>query len=131
MKCVTPAVSRITPVKVGVVRETGPGERRVALVPETAGKLAATGFEIVVEPGAGAAASFPDEAYTAAGATLGSPWDADAVVAVGKPDASLLREGQILIGFLDPLADREGVERLRGRGVVAFAMEAVPRVTRA
>jgi NAD(P) transhydrogenase subunit alpha len=118
-------------MRVGVVRETAPGERRVALVPETAGKLAATGFDVVVEPGAGAAASFPDEAYTAAGATLGSPWDADAVVAVRKPDASLLREGQLLVGFLDPLADREGVEHLAERGVVAFAMESVPRITRA
>jgi NAD(P) transhydrogenase subunit alpha len=118
-------------MRVGVVRETAPGERRVALVPETVGKLAASGFDVVVEPGAGAPASFPDEAYTAAGATLGSPWDADAVVAVRKPDAALLREGQLLVGFLDPLADREGVDRLSERGVVAFAMESVPRLTRA
>jgi NAD(P) transhydrogenase subunit alpha len=121
-------------MRVGVVRETAQGERRVAIVPETAGKLAAAGFEIVVEPGAGAAASFPDEAYVAAGATLGSPWDADVVVKVRKPDESevaRLREGQLLIGFLDPLADREGVERLAARGVVAFAMESIPRTTRA
>jgi NAD(P) transhydrogenase subunit alpha len=118
-------------MRVGVVRETAPGERRVALVPETVGKLAASGFDVVVEPGAGAPASFPDEAYTAAGATLGSPWDADAVVAVRKPDAALLREGQLLVGFLDPLADRQGVDRLSERGVVAFAMESVPRLTRA
>jgi NAD(P) transhydrogenase subunit alpha len=118
-------------MRVGVARETAPGERRVALVPETAGKLAAAGFEIVVEPGAGAAASFPDETYTDAGVTLGSPWEADAVVAVRRPDESLLRSGQILIGFLDPLADRDGVARLADRGVIAFAMESIPRTTRA
>ena len=121
-------------MKLGVTRETAPGERRVALVPETAGKLAAAGFEILVEPGAGAAASFPDSAYTDAGATLGSPWDADVVLKVRKPaedEIARLREGQLLIGFLDPLADKEGVERLASRGVVAFAMESIPRTTRA
>jgi NAD(P) transhydrogenase subunit alpha len=121
-------------MRVGVTRETAPGERRVALVPETAGKLAAAGFEVVVEPGAGDAASFSDDAYTAAGATFGSPWDADAVVKVSKPDdaeAARLRDGQLLIGFLDPLADREGIERLASRGVIAFAMESIPRTTRA
>jgi NAD(P) transhydrogenase subunit alpha len=103
-------------------------------VPETAGKLAAAGFEIVVEPGAGEAASFPDAAYTEAGVTLGSPWEADVVVKVRKPDeaeVARLREGQLLISYLDPLADREGVERLAARGVVAFAMESIPRTTRA
>jgi H+-translocating NAD(P) transhydrogenase subunit alpha len=121
-------------MKVGVTRETAPGERRVALVPESAAKLASAGFEVVVEPGAGDAASFPDDTYVAAGATLGSPWDTDAVVKVRKPDeaeAARLREGQLLIGFLDPLADREGVEGLAARGVIAFAMESIPRTTRA
>ncbi len=121
-------------MKVGVARETTQGERRVALVPETVGKLIAAGFELVVEPGAGAAASFPDAAYTAAGASLGDPWGADVVVKVRKPSAdevAKLRNGQLLIGFLDPLADREGVEALAGRGVVAFAMESIPRTTRA
>jgi NAD(P) transhydrogenase subunit alpha len=121
-------------MKLGVTRETAPGERRVALVPETTAKLAAAGFEIVVEPGAGEAASFLDSAYTDAGATLGSPWEADLVVKVRKPsedEVSRLREGQVLIGFLDPLADPEGVERLASRGVIAFAMESIPRITRA
>jgi NAD(P) transhydrogenase subunit alpha len=88
----------------------------------------------MVEPGAGEAASFPDAAYSEAGATLGSPWEADAVVKVRKPDeaeVAHLREGQVLIGYLDPLADRDGVERLAARGVVAFAMESIPRTTRA
>ena len=118
-------------MRVGVVRETAPGERRVALVPETAGKLAAAGFEIVVEAGAGDAASFLDAAYADAGVTLGSPWDADAVVAVRRPDAAKLHDGQLLIGFLDPLADPAGVESLASRGVTAFAMESIPRTTRA
>src|SRR5260221_2566491 len=121
-------------MKVGVARETAPGERRVALVPETVGKLAAAGFEVVVEPGAGAAASFPDDTYAAAGASLGSPWEAAAVVKVRKPDdaeAARLRDGQLLIGFLDPLTDRDGIERLAAQGVVAFAMESIPRITRA
>ena len=121
-------------MKVGVVRETAPGERRVALVPETAGKLVAAGFEVVVEPNAGAAASFPDDAYREAGATLASPWDADVVVKVRKPDESeiaQLRDGQLLIAFLDPLADPDGIAQLDAQGVVAFAMESIPRITRA
>ena len=77
-------------MRVGIPRETTQGERRVALVPETVGKLAAAGFELVVEQGAGAAASFPDEAYTEAGATLGDPWEADGVVKVRKPSADEL-----------------------------------------
>jgi H+-translocating NAD(P) transhydrogenase subunit alpha len=106
----------------------------VALVPDTAAKLIAAGFEVVVEPGAGDAASFPDDAYREAGASIGSPWEADALVKVAKPDeaeAARLREGQLLISYLDPLADREGVERLASRGVIAFAMESIPRTTRA
>jgi NAD(P) transhydrogenase subunit alpha len=121
-------------MKVGVARETAAGERRVALVPEAVAKLVAAGFDVVVEPGAGAEASFLDDAYTDAGATLGSPWETDVLVKVRKPDeaeVARLHEGQLLLGFLDPLADPEGVERLAARGVVAFAMESIPRITRA
>jgi NAD(P) transhydrogenase subunit alpha len=118
-------------MRVGVVRETAPGERRVALVPETASKLAGAGFEVVVEAGAGDAASFPDALYTEAGASISSPWEADVVVSVRRPDPARLRDGQILIGFLDPLADRSGVDALAARGVTAFAMESIPRITRA
>jgi NAD(P) transhydrogenase subunit alpha len=121
-------------MKVGVARETAPGERRVALVPEAVAKLVAAGFEVIVEPGAGEAASFLDAAYREAGATLGSPWETDALVKVRKPDedeVARLRAGQLLLGFLDPLADRAAVERLSSRGVVAFAMESIPRITRA
>ena len=122
-------------MKVGVPRETAAGERRVALVPETVKRLTGGGFEITVEPGAGESASFPDGEYESAGATLADdPYTADAVVKVQAPSAdesARLREGQIVIGFLQPLTDREGVERLGERGVVAFAMESIPRITRA
>ena len=116
-------------------RETATGERRVALVPELVGKLVGGGFEVLVERGAGEAASFPDSAYEEAGARLVEDWaDAEAVVKVQKPteqEASRLRDGQVLIGFLQPLTDREGIDRLAKRGVVAFAMESIPRITRA
>jgi NAD(P) transhydrogenase subunit alpha len=107
----------------------------VALVPDAITRLAPGGFEVVVEPGAGAAASFPDGAYAAAGASVsGSVWDADAVVKVRKPTADevqRLRSGQVLVGFLEPLTDHAGVGRLAERGVHAFAMESIPRITRA
>jgi NAD(P) transhydrogenase subunit alpha len=119
-------------MKVGVPKETAAGERRVALVPDIVAKLDV--IEIVVEPGAGEAASFTNEAFTAAGATLGDPWAADVVAKVRKPteeELGRLRDGQVLIGFLQPLTDKEGVERLASRGVTAFAMESIPRITRA
>jgi H+-translocating NAD(P) transhydrogenase subunit alpha len=107
----------------------------VALVPDAVSRLASAGFDVVIERGAGAAASFPDDAYAAAGAVLAeTPWDADAVVKVRKPnveESQRLRSGQVLIGFLEPLTDRAGIERLAERGVNAFAMESIPRITRA
>ncbi len=121
-------------MRVGIPRETTQGERRVALVPESVGKLAANGFAFVVEQGAGEAASFPDAAYTEAGAALGDPWSADGVVKVRKPSAderARLRSRQVLIGFLEPLSDPAGVEALGTAGVTAFALESVPRITRA
>ena len=122
-------------MRVGVPTERLPGERRVALVPEVVARLVPGGFEVVVEPGAGEAASFPDAAYEEAGARIApDAWDAAAVVKVQAPtedEATKLREGQVLIGFLQPLTDKEGIERLAGRGVTAFAMESIPRITRA
>jgi NAD(P) transhydrogenase subunit alpha len=121
-------------MRVGLPRETAPGERRVALVPETVARLAAAGFEVTVEPEAGSAASFLDEAYRDAGAELESPWDSETIVKVRKPleaELARLHEGQVLIGLLEPLSDSAGVERLASRGVVAFAMESIPRITRA
>ena len=121
-------------MRIGVPKETAAGERRVALVPETVGKLTGGGFEVIVERGAGEAASFPDAAFEEAGARLGDWAEADAVVKVQKPsgdEVARLRDGQVLIGFLQPLTDREGIERLASQGVVAFAMESIPRITRA
>jgi NAD(P) transhydrogenase subunit alpha len=107
----------------------------VALVPDAVSRLAAAGFDVVAERGAGVAASFPDDDYAAAGATLSdSAWDADAVVKVRKPsveESQHLRSEQVLIGFLEPLTDPAGIERLAERGVLAFAMESIPRITRA
>jgi len=107
----------------------------VALVPDAVTRLASTGFDVVVEPGAGVEASFPDAAYAEAGANVSDDvWDADAVAKVRKPtgeEAERLRSGQLLVGFLEPLTDPSGIERLAQRGVVAFAMEAIPRTTRA
>ena len=123
-------------MRVGVPKETTPGERRVALVPEVVGRLSQAGFDIAVERGAGTAAAFEDGAFSEAGATLvdGVWGEAEAVVKVQKPsaeEAGRLRGGDILIAFLQPLTDREGVERLAAAGVVAFAMESIPRTTRA
>src|SRR5215204_4613507 len=118
-------------MKVGVPRETSPGERRVALVPETVKRLVAAGIDVVVEPGAGAAASYADDLYADAGATLVEPWDADTIAAVRRPEVARLRDASVLIGFLRPLDDPDGLEELRERGVTAFALEAIPRTTRA
>ncbi len=125
-------------MRVAVPRETAPGERRVALVPETVSKLRGAGLEVRVERGAGEAAGFPDESYEEAGAELvdtGSATPgAEVVVRVGRPSAeetSALDPGTVLIGFLQPLTDPEGITRLAERGVLAFAMESIPRITRA
>jgi NAD(P) transhydrogenase subunit alpha len=122
-------------VRIGVPRETAQGERRVALVPEVVAKLVEGGHEVLVERGAGGAASFEDTAYEEAGAAMAdSAWGAEVVVKVQKPtadEAGRLGRGTVLIGFLQPLTDRDGVARLASQGVVAFAMESIPRITRA
>src|SRR6266508_3343243 len=121
-------------MKVGVPKETAADERRVALVPEIASRLAGAGIEVVAEPRAGAGASFTDDAFREAGAVLGDPWESELVAKVRTPsdeELERLRDGQLLVGFLEPLTDREGVERLASRGVIAFAMESIPRITRA
>jgi NAD(P) transhydrogenase subunit alpha len=123
-------------MKVGVPLETTAGERRVALVPETVKRLVGGGFEVLVERGAGKAASFPDASYEEAGAVIvdDAYADAEAIAKVqgpAEPELDSLRSGQVLIAFLQPLSDPQGIERLAGRGVVAFAMESIPRITRA
>jgi NAD(P) transhydrogenase subunit alpha len=120
-------------MQLGIPKETSTGERRVALVPETVARLG-DGVEVILETGAGAAAGFLDAAYTEAGATLGDPWSADVVAKVATPTAeetAKLRSGQVLIAFLQPLTDTEGVARLAAAGVNAFALESIPRITRA
>jgi H+-translocating NAD(P) transhydrogenase subunit alpha len=125
-------------MRVAVPRETAPGERRVALVPETVSKLRDVGFDIRIERGAGDSAGFPDAAYEDVEAELVDRREllagVGAVVRVAPPsaeEAALLESGIVLVGFLRPLTDAEGIARLRERGVVAFAMESIPRVTRA
>jgi H+-translocating NAD(P) transhydrogenase subunit alpha len=125
-------------MRVAVPRETAPGERRVALVPETVSKLRDAGFEVRVERGAGEAAGFTNASYAEAGADLvdsGSVLPgAEIVVRVARPsseEVEALEPGTVLVGFLQPLTDTEGIARLRERGVLAFAMESIPRVTRA
>jgi proton-translocating NAD(P)+ transhydrogenase subunit alpha len=118
---------------VGVPKEVAPGERRVAIVPETVGRLG-DGIEVVVEPGAGEQAGFGDEAYREAGATIGDPWAAAVVVKVAAPtaaEAARLHAGQALIAFLSPLTAVDEIERLSAAGVHAFALESIPRITRA
>ncbi|MFD1528825.1 Re/Si-specific NAD(P)(+) transhydrogenase subunit alpha [Pseudonocardia aurantiaca] len=119
---------------VGVPRESAAGERRVALVPKVVEKLRSRGVEVVVEAGAGLGALIPDELFTQAGATIGDPWVADVVAKVNPPSAEeigRLRSGGTLIGFLAPLTSPETIESLKAAGVQAFAMEAIPRISRA
>ena len=119
---------------VGVPRESGAGERRVALVPKVVEKLTARGVRVVVESGAGLGALIPDEFYTTAGATIGDPWVAGVVVKVAPPtteEIGRLRSGSTLIGFLAPRTSPETIAALRDAGVQAFAMESIPRISRA
>jgi NAD(P) transhydrogenase subunit alpha len=125
-------------VRVAVPKETEAGERRVALIPDSVGRLVGAGFAIAVEQGAGALAGFPDAEYAAAGADVVTRAElfagAEAVAGVGRPSADEIDElapGTVLIGFLSPLGDPAGIERLATRGVVGFAMESIPRITRA
>ena len=121
-------------MRIGVPKETAEGERRVALVPEVVRKLSAKDHEVVVESGAGRAALIPDELFTEAGATIGDPWGADVVVKVAPPsseEVGRLRDGQTYVGFLAPLSNPENAEALKRAGVTAFAMESIPRISRA
>jgi NAD(P) transhydrogenase subunit alpha len=121
-------------MKLGVPKESAPGESRVAMVPEVAKKLAASGVDVVVEAGAGAGARIPDEAFADAGATIGDAWQADVVVKVAPPtdeEIGRLRKGAVFVGFLAPLTQPETSAALESAGVTAFAMESIPRISRA
>ena len=121
-------------MKIGVAKETAPGERRVALVPEVLGKLEAAGLDILVEQGAGAGAAIPDQAYADAGATIVSTGElyaqSDAILRVQKPSDSevkVMRAGQAVIGFLSPLIDPGTAQALATQGVTAISLDAIPR----
>ena len=121
-------------MRVLVPRESSPSESRVALTPDAAKRLIAAGFEIVVEPGAGDAAGFADDAYREVGATVGAGDGADAVTLVGRPSdtqIAALSPGAVVIAFLQPLTDADGIARIAERGAIPFAMESIPRITRA
>jgi NAD(P) transhydrogenase subunit alpha len=122
-------------MKLGVPMETAPGETRVAVVPDTARRLGESGVEVLVERGAGEAASFHDRAYGEAGAqVVADAYEAELVCKVQKPSSDeldRLRKGTTLVALLQPLVDPEGVQALAERGVTAFSMDSIPRVTRA
>jgi NAD(P) transhydrogenase subunit alpha len=121
---------------VGVPNETAPGERRVALVPDLVPRLTGAGLEVVLEPGAGAAAGFPDSSYQEKGARLepDAIGKADILLKVQPPTAdeiARLGEGSTLIGLLLPYTNAAGIKALAARRVTAFSMELMPRITRA
>jgi NAD(P) transhydrogenase subunit alpha len=125
-------------MKIGVPKEIAEGERRIALVPKEVAKLVEAGIDVQVEAGAGEGSYFSDETYKQAGATIVSgaqaAYDADVVFKVGKPELSevdMMKEGTVLIGFLEPLTSLELAKKLAERKISAFAMETVPRISRA
>ncbi len=126
-------------MKIGAPKETAPGEARVALTPESAGRLQKLGYECIVESGAGTAASITDEAYRAAGvevvASAADLWNnADVIVKVREPSAEEIDaapDGKILIGFVWPAANEALLEKMKARNMSVLAMDMVPRISRA
>ncbi len=123
-------------MRIGVPLETRPGEFRVAATPETVKKYIAAGHSVVIETNAGVAASVPDSAYQAVGATIGNAADAfgcEMVLKVRAPldhELSQIKSGSVLIGMLDPF-DNQTIAAMASHGITAFALEAAPRTTRA
>jgi NAD(P) transhydrogenase subunit alpha len=121
-------------MRLGVPKESRAGERRVALIPDTVKSLGGKGLEVVVESGSGVEAGHPDEQYSEAGATIGDAWGADIVLRVAPPtleEIGRIGSGKVLIGFLQPLTATETTRALASGGVTSFAVEAIPRITRA
>ncbi len=122
---------------IGVPAESKPGEARVAATPKTVGQLIGLGYEVAIEAGAGARASFSDEAYAAAGASVvdgARAWAGDLVLKVNaptEPEIALLRPGALLASLVSPALNPDLVARLAAAGVTALAMDAVPRISRA
>jgi NAD(P) transhydrogenase subunit alpha len=125
------------PIRVGVIKETTPGERRVALIPDVADRLARSGVEVLLQSGAGAGAHFPDAEYGTVrlvedAATLFA--EADVILTVQPPgadDISRMREGTTVIGFMQPHRDPARIALLRDGRITSFAMELIPRISRA
>src|SRR6202521_5600818 len=125
-------------MRIGVPKETAAGEHRVALVPEVVSKLKAKGLDVVVQNGAGSDALLPDAAYAEAGAEMtgdaSQVWSSEIVLTIAPPDADRIRElgsSSILIGFLAPLSSPQTTRALADAKATAFAMEAIPRISRA
>lgn len=125
-------------MRIGVPKETVPGEKRVALVPEVVPQLLKLGNSIAVESGAGELAGFPDPAYAAAGAVIEQPGQvlrgADMILKVQRPspdEITQMNQGAVLVGLLQPAADPQIFATLAAHGVTACSMELVPRTTRA
>jgi len=122
-------------MKIGVPTEQVPGERRVALVPASIALLKKAGFEVFIERGAGDRAGFPDSAYADKGAQIAASradvFAADVILQVRVSDLSPMRPGQVVVGTADPLGAPDAVRDLASRGVTAFALELIPRITRA
>jgi H+-translocating NAD(P) transhydrogenase subunit alpha len=121
-------------MRIGVLKEAQTGETRVAATPNTVGQLIKLGYEVTVEPGAGALSTFADQAYTDAGADLGDPFNAEIVLGVNAPSPEQrdrLRPGATLISWLSPMLDQELVDDLAKRPITALALDAVPRISRA
>ncbi|MFL6132586.1 MAG: Re/Si-specific NAD(P)(+) transhydrogenase subunit alpha [Nocardioidaceae bacterium] len=119
---------------IGAVKESRRGETRVAVTPASVKQLLALGYEVVVDPGAGALSSFTDQAYAEAGATVGDALKADVVLAVNAPTSDQLdglRAGATVVGILNPVLNPALVQDLAGRPITALAMDAVPRISRA
>jgi len=124
-------------MRVGIPKETSPGETRVAVIPAAVSPLVKSGLEVAVEAGAGTAAGFPDDTYRSQGAAVVSRPElfrtSDIVLQVRATPAepSLLRNGQTVIGFADPLGNPQAIRLLAPTGVNLFSMELMPRITRA
>ena len=123
-------------MRIAVARETDSAEDRVGATPETVRKMKSLGAEVVVEPGAGVKSGFPDTEYTAAGATIvkDAAKDADVVLKVRRPGAlevGLYKPGALVIAIMDPFGNESALQALAGAGIVTFAMELMPRITRA
>jgi proton-translocating NAD(P)+ transhydrogenase subunit alpha len=121
-------------VIIGVVRESKPGETRVAATPTTVGQLLKLGYEVVVESGAGDRSDFPDEAFVDAGARVGDAWRADVVFAINAPaegELDRMKPGATLVALLAPRLQPEIVDVLARRPITALSMDAVPRISRA